>query len=225
MSAASSEGRGPAALATKGIRVIDRTLEFLEMTIVAGSIIIMAVLMVTHVLGRMFFQMGVPGRTEVTEILLVLITFVGVSYAVRRARHISMSAFYDQLRGMARKALIIFISLITGGLLLYMAWEAAGYVETTYQRQRSTSALGIPLWMIYLSMPIGFTLAGIQYWLTAFRNLTTREVYRSFTELEGYDAVPAQASAAEDVQVDTSSKEDVSVEDAATSERDERDKP
>lgn len=222
MSAASSKGTGPAALATKGIWIIDRTLEFLEMTIIAGSVIIMAALMVTHVLGRMLFEMGVPGRTEVTEILLVLITFVGVSYAVRRARHISMSAFYDQLRGMARKALIIFISLVTGGLLLYMAWEAAGYVETTYQRQRSTSALRIPLWMIYLSMPIGFTLAGIQYWLTAFRNLITRDVYRSFTELEGYDEIPVENASTDDVPREESSKEGVPVEESS---RHEQDKP
>lgn len=178
------------SLAGKAIRVLDRTLEYMEVTIVAGSIILMAVLMVSHVLGRMFFQVGVPGRTEVTELLIVLITFVGVSYAVRRARHISMSAIYDTLRGIPRKVLIITISFATGALLFYMAWEAAGYVETTYNRGRSTSALGIPLWMIYISMPIGFTLAGIQYWLTAFRNLTTREFYRSFTELEGYDEVP-----------------------------------
>lgn len=190
MGAGSSGQTRPRSLVGKSIRAIDRTLEYMEVTIVAGSIILMALLMVTHVLGRMFFRIGVPGRTEVTELLIVLITFVGVSYAVRRARHISMSAIYDTLRGVPRKVLIITISLGTGALLFYMAWQAMGYVETTYNRGRSTSALGIPLWMIYISMPIGFTLAGIQYWLTAFRNLTTREFYRSFTELEGYDEVP-----------------------------------
>ena len=192
MSNGASLIRRPTTLLGKIIRVIDRILEYMEATIVGGSIVVMAVLMVTHVLGRMFFQVGVPGRTEVTELLIVLITFVGVSYAVRRARHISMSAIYDQLKGIARKVFIIMICLVTGALLFYMAWEAVGYVETTYQRQRSTSALQIPLWMIYISMPIGFTLAGIQYWLTAFRNLTTKEMYRSFTELEGYDELPVE---------------------------------
>ena len=175
---------------TATIRGIDRVLEWLETTIVAGAVIVMSVLMVTHVLGRMLIEEGIPGRSEITELLLVLITFVGVSYAVRRARHISMSALYDQLSGWPRKALIVLISVATGGLMLYMAWEAAGYVQTTYSRERSTSALQIPLWLVYISMPIGFTLAGIQYWLTAYRNLTSPDLYRSFTELEGYDAVP-----------------------------------
>lgn len=200
MSNGASLIRRPTTVLGKIIRVIDRILEYMEATIVGGSVVIMAVLMVTHVLGRMFFQIGVPGRTEVTELLIVLITFVGVSYAVRRARHISMSAIYDQLKGIARKVFIITICLVTGALLFFMAWEAIGYVETIYRRQRSTSALGIPLWMIYISMPIGFTLAGVQYWLTAFRNLTTKEMYRSFTELEGYDEVPVDVPEEEQEQ-------------------------
>ncbi len=177
----------------KTIQGIDRTLEFAEAFIVAGSILFMALIMVTHVLGRTFFRIGIPGVTEITELLIILITFVGVSYAVRRARHISMSAIYDQLRGVARKTLLVLICLITGALLLYLAWEALGYVQTIHQRGRTSSALNIPLWMIYAVLPIGFFLAGVQYWLTALRNLTTPGMYRSFTEREAYDDVPADA--------------------------------
>lgn len=190
MSTAGTSRRRATQAVTATIRGIDRVLEWLETTIVAGAVIVMSVLMITHVLGRMLIEEGIPGRSEITELLLVLITFVGVSYAVRRARHISMSALYDQLSGWPRKALIILISVVTGGLMLYLAWESTGYVQTTYDRERSTSALQIPLWLVYISMPIGFTLAGIQYWLTAYRNLTSADIYRSFTELEGYDAVP-----------------------------------
>lgn len=175
------------------IRGIDRTLEYAEVFIVGGSILFMALIMVTHVLGRTFFRMGIPGVTEITELLIILITFVGVSYAVRRARHISMSAFYDQLRGVARKTLLVVICLLTGALLFFLAWEALGYVQTIHGRGRTSSALNIPLWMIYAVLPIGFFLAGLQYWLTALRNVTTRGVYRSFTEREAYDEVPADA--------------------------------
>ncbi len=179
----------------KLIRGIDRTLEYAEVFIIGGSILFMALIMVTHVLGRTFFRIGIPGVTEITELLIILITFVGVSYAVRRARHISMSALYDQLRGVARKTLLVTICLITGGLLFFLAWEALGYVQTIHQRGRTSSALNIPLWMIYAVLPIGFFLAGLQYWLTALRNVTTPGMYRSFTEREAYDDVPMDAGA------------------------------
>ncbi|MCC5857556.1 MAG: TRAP transporter small permease [Ectothiorhodospiraceae bacterium] len=184
--------RGSGNLIQRVIRGIDRILEYAEVFIVGGSILVMAIVMVTHVLGRTFFRIGIPGVTEITELLIILITFVGVSYAVRRARHISMSALYDQLRGTARKALLVFICLLTGTLLFYLAWEALGYVQTIHGRGRTSSALNIPLWMIYAVLPVGFFLAGLQYWLTALRNLTTPGVFRSFTEREVYDEVPTE---------------------------------
>lgn len=187
-----SRKRGGVVL--KLIRGIDRGLEFAEVTIVGGSILVMALVMVTHVLGRTFFRIGIPGVTEITELLIILITFVGVSYAVRRARHISMSAIYDQLGGMARKGMLVLICVVTGALLLYLSWEALGYTQSIYARGRSTSALNIPLWIIYAVLPAGLFLAGVQYWLTALRNLTTRDMYRSFTEKEVYEDVPANGT-------------------------------
>lgn len=185
--------RGPIA---RLIRGIDRGVEYAEAFLIAGSVIVMALVMVGHVLGRTFFRMGIPGVTEITELLIILMTFVGVSYAVRRARHISMSAIYDQLTGVARKGMLIIICVFTGALLFFLAWESLGYTQTIYGRGRSTSALNIPLWMIYIVLPIGLGLGGIQYWLTALRNLTTREMYRSFTEKEAYDEVPDEAAMA-----------------------------
>jgi len=168
----------------------DRGLEWLETVIIGGGILVMAVIMAAHVGGRLFFGVGVPGTYEITEIIIILITFVGLSYGVRKARHISMSALYDQLTGRWRKGLLVTITLVTGALMFYLAWEALGYVLEIYQRGRQTSALQLKLWIVYMVLPIGFTLAGIQYWLTALRNLTTAGMWRSFTEPEAYAEVP-----------------------------------
>ena len=122
-----------------------------------------------------------------------VLTFVGLSYGVRCARHISMSALYDQLAGRWRKGTLVVITLTTGVLMFYLAYEAAGYVMAIYERGRETSALQIPLWTVYSILPLGFALAGLQYWLTALRNLTTEGIYRSFNEKETYTDVLAEA--------------------------------
>ena len=101
-----------------------------------------------------------------------------------------MSAFSDQLSGTPRKALIIFIALGTAALMFYLAWHAGDYVLSIHDRGRTSSALQIPLWIPYLAAPVGFVLAGIQFVLTAVRNLTSRETYRSFSEKDKYDAIP-----------------------------------
>jgi len=46
--------------------------------------------------------------------------------------------------------------------------------------------LGIDIWMIYVWAPIGFAVTGIQYLLTAVKNLTSKDVYLSTGVVDGY---------------------------------------
>ena len=176
------------------LNAIDQAFGWLERVVVAGSVLIMAGLMSAHVVGNLLFDRGIPGTYEVTEMLIVVMTFVGVGYAARCARHISMSAIYDQLSGWARKAMLIVICLGTGALMFYFAYKSAQYDITLYERGRASSSLGVPLWMVNLALPIGFTLAGVQYLLTIVRNLISDDIYRSFNEKEEYSAVPIDDS-------------------------------
>jgi C4-dicarboxylate transporter, DctQ subunit len=185
-----SASHSPKALLSKVLGALDRTSEHIEKTILGLSVLFLAGLLIVHVLGRQLFGTGLTGQVELTQISLIIMTFAGLGYGVRRARHICMSAFYDQLSGWPRKALLVSISLLTGALMFYFAWYAWEYVSAIHDRGRTSSALQIPLWIPYLAAPIGFVLAGIQYWLTAIRNLTSRDIYRSFNEKEEYDAIP-----------------------------------
>lgn len=173
---------------------MDRLTEQVEKLILGGSVLFLTGLLILHVLARQLLDSGINGQVELTQFSLVIMTFAGLGYAVRRARHIAMSAFYDQLRGWPRKALLICICVLSGALMLFLAWHAWGYVDSVRAMGRSSSALGIPIWMPYLIAPIGFVLAGIQYWLTALRNLTSAQIYRSFTELEAYDDLPVDGA-------------------------------
>lgn len=170
--------------------VLDSFTEKLEKLILGSTVLFIAGMLVVHVLARQLFGSGVTGQVELTQMSIVIMTFAGLGYAVRRARHICMSAFYDQLKGWPRKALLITICLATGALMFYFCWHASEYVSSIQSRGRSSSALQIPLWIPYLIVPIGFALAGIQYWLTALRNMISADIYRSFSEKERYDDVP-----------------------------------
>lgn len=178
-----------ASLST-ALRALDRIAEHIEKIILGCSVLFLAGLLIVNVIGRQLFGSGVTGQVELTQISLIFMTFAGLGYGVRRARHISMSAFYDQLKGRARKAMLITITLSTGALMFFFAWHAWDYVMAIQSRGRTTSALQIPLWIPYLIAPLGFTLAGIQYWLTAIRNMLSKDIYRSFNEKEVYDDVP-----------------------------------
>ena len=180
----------PSNALLRALLMLDRGLGLIEKTIVAGSILVMALLMSAHVVGNIVLGQGITGTYEMTEMLIVIITFVGVGYAARHARHISMSAFYEQLSGQRRKALLVLICLGTALLMFYFSYKSIEYVITIHDRGRTSASLQMPLWIVYLALPIGFALAGIQYVLTLIRNLTTPGIWRSLTEKEDYDDAP-----------------------------------
>lgn len=173
---------------------IDKGLGWIEKTIISTCILLMALLMSAHVVGGLLFDKGIPGTYEVTEMLIIVITFVGVGYAARCARHIRMSAIYDMLGDRPRKVLMIILSIGTGILMFYFAYKSAQYDIALYGRGRVSSSLNIPLWTVNLALPIGFTLAGIQYVLVTLRNLFSEGIYRSFTEKEEFNELPLDDS-------------------------------
>lgn len=166
---------------------LDRATEYIETTILGAGVLAMAVLLVTNVITRNVLGFSVRGVFELTQILIIVVTFIGLGYGFRKARHISMSALYDQLTGKARKIALVATMIITGAMMFYLATIALDYVISAYDRGSRTSAYEIPWWTVYVIAPVGFTLAGIQLWLTAFRNITTEGIFRSFTEREQYD--------------------------------------
>ncbi|MBL7250454.1 TRAP transporter small permease [Alloalcanivorax sp. C16-2] len=172
------------------LAVLDRTIGVLERLVIGATVLVMALLMSAHVVGQLIFDKGIPGTYEVTEMLIVVMTFVGVSYAARHARHIRMSALYEQLHGAPRKGLLMLICAGTAALMFYFAWKSGQYVVDIHDRGRVSSSLGMPMWIVYLALPAGFGLAGIQYLLTLARNALTPGIWRSFNERETYSDVP-----------------------------------
>ncbi|MCB1313831.1 MAG: TRAP transporter small permease, partial [Sedimentitalea sp.] len=74
----------------------------------AAGVLLMAANTVANVIGRVFFE-SLYFSEELNRILIILITFAGISYAARHGRHIRMSAIYDTLPPKPRKALTIVI--------------------------------------------------------------------------------------------------------------------
>lgn len=82
---------------------------------------------------------------------------------------------------------MIIIALFTGAMMFFLAYHSYEYIETLYSRGRILPALGFKIWWIYIWAPIGFSITGIQYLLTAVKNVTSRDVYLSTGVVDGYD--------------------------------------
>ncbi|WP_082663906.1 MULTISPECIES: TRAP transporter small permease [unclassified Guyparkeria] len=166
---------------------LDWLIGWIENIVLSGAILLMAALNIANVLGDNLLKQGLPFAGEINQALLVMITFVGVAKAARHGRNIRMSAIYDQLKGRWRKGLNMLITTGSAVVMFYLAYYAVLYEVQVRSIGQATPSLGIPLWTLYVLVPVGLFMAGLQYTLTTVRNLVSKELYRSFLEKEAYE--------------------------------------
>ena len=166
---------------------IDVVIARIEAIMLAVGVLLMALNTIANVIGRFVFGESLFFTEELNRILIILITFAGISYAARQGRHIRMSAIYDALPPAARKPLMVVIALVTAAFMFGLCWYAVGYIVTQAGRGRVLPALQIPVWWTLVWVPVGFFMTGTQYLLTAIRNVTEKDIYLSTNVLEGYD--------------------------------------
>ncbi|KHJ51250.1 C4-dicarboxylate ABC transporter permease [Vreelandella venusta] len=165
---------------------VDTWISKMEAVILASGVILMAINTVANVIGRFVFGESLHFSEEVNRMLIVLVTFAGIGYAARHGRHIRMSAIYDALPTGGRRALMVFISLFTALVMFVLCYFSIGYIDTIMSRGRSLPSTGIPAWWMYVWVPVGFAVTGIQYVMTAITNLLSKDVYLSTHVVDGY---------------------------------------
>ncbi len=167
--------------------VIDVAIARVEAVLLALGVLLMAVNTMANVVGRFVFGQSLFFSEEVNRALIILITFAGISYAARHGRHIRMSAFFDALAPPLRKLLMIVIAVVTSAAMFLLAWYSLDYVLAQAGRGRLLPALQVPVWWIIVWAPLGFFLTGLQYGLTAIKNIIHKDIWLSTSTLEGYD--------------------------------------
>lgn len=165
---------------------IGKTLNIVEVSLIVGSVTAMAVLLIANVIARTFFS-SIYFAEELSELLVILITFAGVSYSVRKAMHIRMGAFLDAMPPKWEKACIILISVFSAIVMGIMAWFAGAYLLNAMARGHTSPALRIPKWTFYIIIPFGFGLAAIQYVRTIIKNLKEDEPWQSAEQQSEYE--------------------------------------
>lgn len=158
----------------------------IEVSILVFCVTALAVLLISNVFARTFFQ-SIYFAEEVSKFLVLLMTFVGVSYGVRKARHIRMGAFLDAMPPRMEKVFLIIISLVSAVVMGMMTWFSYKYLMNAMAMDHMTPALRVPKWTFYVIVPIGFGLACIQYLRTIIKNLTEKEPWQSPDQQSEYE--------------------------------------
>lgn len=165
---------------------INNVTRTIEETILVFGIAFMAVIMIVNVIARSFFE-SIYFIEELTQITVIFVTFGGLGYGVRKARHIRMGAIFDAMNPKVQTILIWIICIISGVLMLFLSFKSITYIQRLVKFKEMTPALHIPYWITIVIVPFGFFMAGIQYFLTIVQNILRRDVWLSSEQRSEYE--------------------------------------
>lgn len=149
-------------------------LEKIEEVILCIGVSVLAVILIVNVIARKAGA-SIYFIDEIAMFLVIWITFIGLSYASRKARHLRMSAIFDLSSVRVQKIMIFVVSTISAVVMFYLAYISVNYVYITYRWQQVVPALRMFYWIVIVVVPVGFFLAGIHYVRTIMKNIQVKE--------------------------------------------------
>jgi|SRR5690625_36502 len=142
---------------------IDHIWTEIEKGILSITTILMSLMLVSNAISRYFFNKSWPFTEEIGTMGVILLTFMGLGYAVRQKMHIEMSGVYDLLPPKVKYVLDLIInagSFLVLGLCTYLGIK---YVMHLHELGQVSTILRLPLYLTMLVIPIGFLIATFRF--------------------------------------------------------------
>lgn len=143
-------------------RTVDRIVRGFE--IAAESALAVLLVLVAHEVFRRYV-LGSPTQytVELSEYLLVMLTFFSTGWVLRERRHVRVLFAVDRLSPRGRAV----ADMVSHALLVVFAaivvWYGAGMAATALAGDsRSSSLVAFPLWIPYSFIPLGAFVLGLQ---------------------------------------------------------------
>lgn len=165
---------------------ISKVLDKIEVAMLIGGTVILTIVLTINIIARTFFR-AIYYIDELTQFTVIWTVFGGISYAVRKVRHIRMGAIFDFLPLKVRKILMFFILGVSAIVLLTLAYLSVVYLIKVGRLGQTTPALRIPYWIFIGIAPLGFFAAGLQYVLAFVKNIVEPEVWMSAEQQIEYE--------------------------------------
>lgn len=124
--------------------------------VVDWSVIAIGATMITLVFLNVLlhiFQKDLAWVTELAELLMVWVTFLGGACAARRGAQMTITELIDKLNGRQRDAADAIVDLIALAVLGALVWYGAKLVIAGWHNE--LTVLQIPMSVQYLGMPVG----------------------------------------------------------------------
>lgn len=137
----------------------------------AVLISIMCVVVFLQVVFRFVIKSSLPWSEELSRYLQVYITYFGTAYGIKTGAHLGIEAFTLLLPKKARKALDILVKVVCTGVYALIMKFGYDIVISQMASGQLSPAMRIPMWYIYMAIPIGMVFCIIRSALEVVRSV------------------------------------------------------
>ena len=141
-------------------KVIGKTIGFINQSIAAIGITAGVSIAFTNVVARYVFDASLVWATEMTIFVFLWSIFFGAAYCFKKDAHIAVTIVLDIVPSRIAKAMLIISHLITFVFLCAVAYYGYHYLQLVIDLdERSIDLWDMPMWIVYLVIPIAFSFA------------------------------------------------------------------
>lgn len=135
------------------------------LALIAGAIVgVSAIIVCYEVFMRYVLERPTTWVNEVSEMFLIYTTFLGTTWVLRMDGHTKVDIIVSVLTKKRQEAMGIFqdiLSLVFCAIFTWLTWES--FWDAVITQERTAGGLfSIPLWVMYIVIPVGCFLMSIQ---------------------------------------------------------------
>ncbi len=178
------------------MKILDRLEEYLIAFLMALATLITFAAVVHRYLSGLpiphvqdyLISLNFSWAQEVTIFLFIWMAKFGAAYGVRSGIHVGVDVLVNRLSPQYQRICIlfsIFAGIVFTGTIAYLGLEM---VKNRYENQMTTDVLEMPLWIVYLVIPIASSLMAFRFMQVGWKFLKTGEMPKhDHTHVDGLE--------------------------------------
>ena len=119
---------------------------------------IMTIIMTAEVVCRYFLGQSLIWAEELVRYMFIWTIFIGSASCIPLKGHITVDLLTQILPKKVCYWMECFTSLFWIAICGWFGYLSASYTMTVYQRGEFSTAMHLPMWIVYLALPLGFFL-------------------------------------------------------------------
>jgi C4-dicarboxylate transporter DctQ subunit len=121
----------------------------------SAFLLLMVILAVWYQVFARIAHISTKGIVEVTGFMLIWVCYFGIAYGLRTGRHIRVDIIYGRMPENIQNLFLIIGNLVCVAFSIIITWEGIKLIRMFYEIAQNSLTLRIPMFIIYIGMPIG----------------------------------------------------------------------